>query len=234
VRVFAPTPPPEGGDPLGFSFDASPLVPDAARELEPNDELAAAELFPDPIECRDPESCPEMAPTFMACAFDPSGDRDVFVVPASAPVAFEVFARRLVPGSSGADAGMRAPWNGAMVAPGLGADLVAILEPGGLGEEATVALEGLAGSAGAYLIVVRSAVVVDELGWTDPGGYVELRAAPDLAGRLHRRGRQRRRPGLQPEVDLGQAVADGTGLVLVSSLEVADIVIRSSRSRTAR
>jgi hypothetical protein len=30
---------------------------------------------------------------------------------------------------------------------------------------------------------------------------------------------------LHPEVDLGQAVADGTGLVLVSSLEVSDIVV---------
>jgi len=226
VRVQAVTPPPEGGDPLGFSLDARPLVPDAARELEPNDDLAAAELFPDPVECRDPESCPGVAPTFMACAFDPSGDRDVFVVPASTPVAFEVFARRLVPGSAGADVGMRAPWTTDLVAPSLGADLIAILDPGGLGDESSVSLEGLAGSIGSYLVVVRSAVVVGELGWTNPAGYIELRAAPgmvlegftveieDAAGQP-----------LFPEVDLGQAEADASGLVLVSSLQVADVVV---------
>lgn len=224
VRVFAPAPI-EGADPLGFSFSSSPLVPDAAQELEPNDELVSAELFPDPVECRDPDSCPDLAPTFMTCSFDPSGDRDVFVVPASAPVAFELFARRLVAGSRGADAGMRAPWDAPLVSPVLGADLVAILEPGGPGDDATVALEGLAGSAGEYLVVVRSAVVVDELGWTEPGGYVELRAAPGISldgftvevvgavGQV-----------LLPEVDLGPAVADATGLVLVSALEGADIV----------
>ena len=205
-----------GGDPLGFSFEARPLVADAAAELEPNDTFEEAELFPDPV----------LSPTVMTCLLGPTADRDTFVVTASSPVVFEVFAQRIIAGPAAPDIAIRAPLDAGLVAPDLGADLVAVLQPRGRAEAVALGLEGLAGSGGAYLVVARSAVVVNEIGWTAEGGYVELRAGPGLsldgfAVRIMNAGGQ----ALLPDIPLDGAVAGEQGILLLSPTELADVLV---------
>ncbi|MBI2898076.1 MAG: hypothetical protein HYY06_31270 [Deltaproteobacteria bacterium] len=160
---------PEG--PVGFMFVAQELPADAQSELEPNDAQDLAEPIGDPT----------ISPAVLACAIEPTAELDLFVVQPTLPAVVEAWSRRL----SGASAvtpdlsiSLFDP-EGELVgqaAAGLGEDPAILLQP----EPVTVRFDGLAGSMGPYVAVFRSAVVVNEIGWSEDDGFLELRAAPDL------------------------------------------------------
>ncbi len=200
---------PASPDPVAFSFTAQPVALPATTELEPNGAPELSEPLGDPI----------AAPHVVTGAIDPTADIDFVSLEPSAPAAIEIWARRLAGTVGLPDVSLEAlgPLGTiATITAELGGDPVLVLLPPVDGP-VDVGLQGLCGTTGPYLAVVRSAVVIDEVGWSPDPGFVDLRAIPLFALDAYSLQLQDDGGGVLAEVDLSGVVAGESGLALLSA-----------------